>query len=151
MPAVSRQELVETEAADHVAHRRLADLIDGVVNVLDDDHRLLRIGDVIVGNRGNIDRDVVLGDDLLRRDLHGDGAQGYPHHLLKRNKDQSQSGPAHALELAQEENDPALVLAQNAQRYDEIDNDRSGDDGEFHSRSIAQARRCRYSDIQALS
>ena len=64
-----RQQLIEAEASDHVAHGGLADLVDRVIDVLDRDHGLFRIGDVIVGDRCDIDRDVVLGDDLLRRDV----------------------------------------------------------------------------------
>ena len=97
-----RQQLIEAEAPDHVAHRGLADLVDRVVDVLDRDHGLFRIGDVIVGDRRDIDRDVVLGDDLLRGDLHRDGAQRHPHHLLERHEDQRQPRTAHAGEFAEQ-------------------------------------------------
>ena len=50
---------IEAETPDHVAHGGLADLVDRVVDILDRDHRPFRIGDVIVGDRRDIDRDVV--------------------------------------------------------------------------------------------
>jgi hypothetical protein len=115
------EQLIEAEPSDHIAHRGLADLVDGVVNVLDGDDRLFRIGNVIIGDRRDIDRDVVLGNDLLRRDLHGDGAQRDAHHLLDRNKDQRQPGPAHPRKLAQQEHHAALVLLQHAKRNQGIE------------------------------
>ena len=59
-----RQELVEREAADNIPHGRLTDLIYRVVDVLDRDDRLFRVADVIVSDSGNIDGNVVFGDDL---------------------------------------------------------------------------------------
>src|SRR5580704_4722260 len=119
-----RQQLIETETPDHVADRGLADLIDGVKDILDGDHRLFRIGDVIVGHCRDIDRDVVFGNDLLRRDLHGDGTKGHTHHLLDRYKDQCQSGTANARKPTEQEYHPAFVLLQDAQRYEDIDKNR---------------------------
>ena len=122
MLAVSDEQLIEAEAADDIAHRGLADLVDRVVDVLDRDHGLFRIGDVIVGDRSDIDRDVVLGDDLLRGDLHGDGAQRYAYHLLDRNEYQRQPGPAHAREFAKEKDNAALILPQHPKRAEGVQN-----------------------------
>src|SRR5712672_2381071 len=41
-------------------------------------------------DRRDIDRNIVPCDDLLRGDLHGDGAQGHAHDLLDRYVDQRQ-------------------------------------------------------------
>ena len=116
-----REQLIEAEPSDHIAHGSLADLIDRVVDVLDRDHSFFRIGNVIVGDRSNIDRNIILGDDLLRRDLHGDGAQGYAHHLLDRNEDQCEPRPADTGEFAKQKHHPALVLLQHAKRNDHIE------------------------------
>src|SRR3984957_17924131 len=125
MLAVSEKQLIEAETSDDVTHGGLADLVDGVIDILDSHHGFLRIGDVIVGNRRDIDRDVVLGDDLLRRDLHGDGAQRHPHHLLDGNEDQRQPRSAYAFELSKQKDHPALILFQDANRSDGVeDNDR---------------------------
>ena len=110
------KQLIEAEPSDHIAHRGLTDLVDRVVDVLDRDDSLFRIGDMIIGDRRDIDRDVVLGDDLLRGDLHGDGAQRHTHHLLDRNKDQRQPRSAHPCEFAEQEHHATLVLPQDAKR-----------------------------------
>jgi hypothetical protein len=117
------QELIEAEAADHVAHRGLADLVNRISHILDRDHGLFRIGDVIIGDRRDIDRDVVLGDDLLRRDLHRHRTQRHPRHGLQRHQDQRQPRTAHALELAEEEHHPALILLDHPERDEGVDND----------------------------
>ena len=117
MPAVSDKQLVEAEAADDIAHGGLADLIDRIVDVLDHDHRILGIGDMIIGNRRDIDRDVVLGDDLLRGNLHRDGAQRDTHHLLERKEDERDPGSANAFEFSKKKYDSALVLFQHAKSH----------------------------------
>src|SRR6202022_1757289 len=122
-----RQQLIEAEASDHIAHRGLADLVDGVVDVFDRDHRLFRVGNVIVGDRRDIDRDIVPGDDLLRRYLHRDSAQGYTHHLLDRYEDQRQPGATDACKPAKQKYHPALILLQHAKRYDDIEGDQDED------------------------
>jgi hypothetical protein len=46
-----------------LAQGGLGDLVDGVGRVLDRDQRGDRVGDPVVGDRGDVDRDVVAGDD----------------------------------------------------------------------------------------
>src|SRR5262249_12403537 len=136
------EKLIQAEAPDDVAHRRLADLIDSIVDVLDHDHGALRIGNMIVGHRGDIDRDVVLGDDLLRRDQHGDGAQRDARHLLDRNKDEREPRSAHALKFSKQEHDAALVLSQHANRDGQIGDDRDEKtEDNRHARIIADDER----------
>ena len=60
------KKLVEAEPADDVSHRGLADLIDRIVDILNHDHRFFRIGNMIVSDRRDVDRDVILRDDFLR-------------------------------------------------------------------------------------
>src|SRR5258708_6822406 len=121
------KKMVEAETPDHVAHGGLADLVDRVVDILDRDDGSLGIGDVIVGDRRDVDRDVVLGDDLLRGNLHRDGAQGYAHHLLDRNENQGQPRSPHALEFSKKKHHAALVLPQHPDRGESIDDDRDQD------------------------
>jgi len=85
---------------------------------------------MVVGDRGDIDRDVILGDDFLRGDLHRDSAQGDAHHLLNGNEDERNPRSAHTLEFPEEEYDTALVLPQHAQRSEEIQDGRDTDDTE---------------------
>jgi len=91
------EKLIEAESSNHIAHGGLADLIDRIVDVLNRDHRLFRIGNVIVRDRRDVDRDIVLGDYLLRRDLHRNRAEGHAHHLLDRKEDERKSRSAAAI------------------------------------------------------
>ena len=50
----------------------------GGLDVLDRDHRPGRILDPVVGHRGHVDADVVLGDDPLGLDRHRDDPQRHP-------------------------------------------------------------------------
>ncbi len=50
-----RKKLIKAKSSNNIADRCLADLIDRVVDVLNDDHRLLRIGNVIVSNGRDVD------------------------------------------------------------------------------------------------
>ena len=56
---------------------------------------------MVVGDCCDIDRDIVLGDDFLRGDLHRDGAQRDTHHLLDGKENKREPGSAHALEFSQ--------------------------------------------------
>jgi isopentenyl diphosphate isomerase/L-lactate dehydrogenase-like FMN-dependent dehydrogenase len=69
--------LIEAESSDDIAHSGLADLIDRIGDVLNHDHCFFWIGNMIVSDRRDVDRDVILRDDFLRGDLHRNGAQGY--------------------------------------------------------------------------
>jgi hypothetical protein len=155
-PGRVRQQLIEAEPSHHVAHGCLADLVDGVVDVLDRDHRALRIGDVIIGHRGDTDRDVVLGDDLLRRNLHGNGTQRRTHHLLEGHENQREPRPAYAGKFAEQKHHPALVLLENAKRPENVNDGDGNDNGNpTHGGSplkyqIAQ-RRCIATTIRRLN
>jgi hypothetical protein len=84
---------------------------------------------VIVGDGCDIDRDIVPGDDLLRRDLHGDGAQRHPHHLLDRHEDQRQPRAADAGKPAEQKHHPALILPEHAKRNDDIESQQHNRNG----------------------
>ncbi len=131
------QQLIEAEAPDHVAHRGLADLVDRVVDALDRDHGFFRIGDMIVSDRCDIDRDIVFGDDFLRRNLHRDGSQGHTNHLLDGNEYEREPGSAYPGEFSELKYDAALVLAQDADCSKQVDDDRDDDNGECHGTLIA--------------
>src|SRR4051812_15480465 len=132
-----RKKLIEAESSDHIAHGSLTDLIDRIVDVLNHDHSSFRIGNMIVSDRRDVDRDVILGDDFLRGDLHRDGAQRHAHHLLDGNEDEREPRPAHALEFSEKKYYAALVLPKHAQRADEIEDYRNADNvGPVHGVSI---------------
>jgi hypothetical protein len=60
-----RQQLVERVTSHHRPKRGLGDLADRGLDVLDRDHRTDRILHAVIGHRGHVDADVVLGDDPL--------------------------------------------------------------------------------------
>ena len=55
-PAVAKSArgLVEAESSNHIAHGGLANLIDRIVDVLNHDHCLFRIGNMIVSDRRDV-------------------------------------------------------------------------------------------------
>src|SRR5438132_8296500 len=53
-----RKKLIEAESSDDIAHSSLADLINRIVDILNHDHRFFRIGNMIVSDRCDVDRDV---------------------------------------------------------------------------------------------
>src|SRR3984893_17508424 len=116
-----REKLIEAESTNDIAYSGLADLIDRIVDVLNHDHGSFRIGNMIVSDCRDVDRDVILGDDFLRGDLHRDGAPRYAHHLLDGNEEEREPRPAHALEFSEKKYDAALVLPEPAKRADEIE------------------------------
>src|SRR3989344_4246983 len=134
-----REELVERELTDHVAHGGLTYLIRRLVDIFDSNDRLFGVRHVVVGDRGNIYRDVVLGDYLLRLNLHRDGAQRDALHALEGDENKIEAGIPHVGEFAEEKYHAAFVLAQNAYRTEEVDNDREQQSvNPFHITTIAQ-------------
>jgi hypothetical protein len=68
------QGLIERVAPDHGAQRGLRDLVDCRLDVLDR-HDRRRVNDLVVGDGGDVDADVVLRDDSLRLDRQRDDPQ----------------------------------------------------------------------------
>src|SRR5437870_452457 len=93
---------------------------------------------MIVGDRCDIDRDVVLGDDFLRGDLHRDSAQRDAHHLMARNENEREARPAYAFEFSEKKYNTPFVLPQDANRGKEIqDNRRAENEDPIHASTIA--------------
>ena len=127
------EQLVERVLAEHGAQGRLRDLRRGNEVVLDLRHRRLRIDDAEVGDRGHAHRDVVLGDDLLRRDRERDGAQVGLDHPVDQRHEQDQPRALGAREQpAEPEDHAALVLPQDTDRRGDHED---GDDDEGDSDS----------------
>jgi hypothetical protein len=101
---------------------------------------------MIVRDRRDVDRDIVLGDYLLRRDLHRNRAEGHAHHLLDRKEDERKTRSAHALEFSEKKHNAALILAQHAKRAEKI-HDRKAEnpenDSPIHGASNWLSRRSR--------
>ena len=104
------EELIERHLADHVAERRPRILRDREPEVLDLDDRVRRALDLEEQDRVDADRHVVLGDDLLSRDLNRLDARVDQADLIDERHDEEQTRPLDAQELAETEHDRALPL-----------------------------------------
>ena len=113
-----RQQLVELVLAKDCAQRRLRELAGRFVEVRHLDDRELRLHYPEIHDRVHLHRDVIAGDHVLRRHVEHPGSQIDAHHLLDRWHHEDQPRPLHAAEAAEEEDHPALVLAQNLDRRD---------------------------------
>ena len=111
------QELVERVLAEDAPQRRLRDLRRRDHEVLDLHDRLLGVDDPEVGDRVHADRDVVLRDHLLRRDVQRHRPQVDADHLVD-DRDQQEEARAlrRRLQPAEPEDDAPLVLARHADR-----------------------------------
>src|SRR5262245_3944306 len=110
------QQPVELVLAEHRAQRRLRELAGRDEEVRDLDDRLLRIDHAKVDHGVDLDRDVVAGDHVLRRDVEHHRAQLDAHHLLDDGPDHDQARPLHHPETPELEHHAALVLAQDPER-----------------------------------
>ena len=70
-----REQFVEFALAQHAAQRGLGQLAGGIEVVFDLDQSFFRLHHTKVKDRVDLHRDVVLGDHILRRNIHGYSAQ----------------------------------------------------------------------------
>src|SRR6266567_2731104 len=109
------QRLVEGVLPDHLAQGGLGDLVDRRPDVFDGHHRLDRVDDAVVGDGGDVDADVVAGDDALGQDGHGDDAQADPVQDVDDRDDDGQAGLSDPDDASEPEQDSLLVL------FDDLD------------------------------
>jgi len=117
--------------ADDLPQRGLGDLADGVADVLDRHHRLHRVDHLVVGDRGDIDADVVAGDDALGLDRYRDHPQRHPAQHVDPRDDQVEPRCPRAAPPAQLA--PALEAVGLGDSFKRI----------AHSSSFLLARRCK--------
>ena len=129
------ERLVQGVLTDHVAQRRLRDLVDGRRDVLDDHDGLQRVDDVEVGDARDIDADVVLGDDPLRLDRHRDGAQRYAPEHVDEGNEEGQSGFADRVRAAEPEQNAPFVLLHDPDGQGQQDDSQGGDGDSDDQRS----------------
>ena len=96
------------------AQRGLGDLGGGRRERLDRRHRRRRVDDAEVADGGDPRRDVVAGDELLRRDRHRDRPQVDAHHPVHAAAAGRRARALDRQQPAEAEHDGALVLAQDA-------------------------------------
>src|SRR5437868_5755612 len=128
--------VLEQVLTEDGAEGRLRDLGGRDHEVLHLDDRVLGLDDPEIGDRVHPHRDVVLGDDLLRRDGQRDRPQvDLDHPVDYRDQDEQ----ARALRLrqqpAQAEDDSALVLARHLDRRDQEEDDQEEKDDDDDDRS----------------
>src|SRR3954470_4129927 len=110
------QGLVEGVTAHDGAERGLGDLVDGRSDVLDRDDGADRIVDAVVRDGGDVDADVVAGDDPLGLDRHRDDAQRDAVDAIDERDDEDHAGAAGAvLDAPQPELHAPLVLLEDLQ------------------------------------
>ncbi len=125
-----REDCVQFNLAQHGAQGGLGELAGGVEEVLHLDDGLHGLDHAEVVHRVDLDGDVVLGDHVLRRNVHHHRAQGDPRHLVHQRDEQEHARPLGADGPAQAEDHAALELGQNAnggeqqpQQDDDADSD----------------------------
>ena len=124
-----REKVVERHLAEETPQSRLGQLGRGVDIILDLDHALERVDDPEVQDGVDLDRDVVLGDDVLRRDVHRDEPQADPDHAVDWGEHQDDP---RALGLgkhsAQPENHAPLVFPKDLDGAQDVEDHKSDDD-----------------------
>src|SRR5207244_2724361 len=87
------------------------------------DDRPDRVHHVEVNDRVHLDGDVVLGDDLLGRHVHGDGAKVDLVHLVDEGNEHAKAGALHVvgIDAAQTKDDASLVLVDDTDRFHDED------------------------------
>src|SRR5688572_3508766 len=135
-----RQQVVELALPQHAAQRRLRHHRRGVQVVFDLDDGSFLIYDAKIDDGVDLDGDVVLRNDVLRRDIHGDGPQTDADQLVDERDDNDDAWtiPAHepAGQTAPTEDDGPFVLSQHVKahqhQYEAKDENRKRTDGENH-------------------
>jgi hypothetical protein len=139
-PFAFGQERVEVGLAENRAQRGLGDLRGGFQVALDVHDGVDRIDDPEVGDGVDARRHVVARDDLLRRNVQGDGPQVDAHHAIDDRDEQDEPGALGAQQPAEPEDHPPLVLAQDADGRGEQDGEERRechDDGECVAHEVS--------------
>ncbi len=126
--------LVEIDFAEDGAQGGLGEL-RGLVDVVGDlDDGLGGVDDAEGDDGVDLEGDVVAGDDVLRRDLHGLLAEGDANDLVEGAEDPDDAGALGGLlHAAEAEDDAALILFEDVEGVDEVEDD-DGDGEEERER-----------------
>lgn len=113
----SESVLVERVAPDDGPECGLGDLVDGRGHVLDRHDRADRALNAVVGDGGDVDADVVAGDDPQGLDRHRDESVADPVNAIGQREDEDHAGPAAVvIDATQPEHQGPLVLLENRVR-----------------------------------
>src|SRR6185369_2365527 len=118
------KELVQFHLAENAPQGGLRQLAGRVEVILHRNDRLLGLHDPEIDNRRHLDRDVVMGDDILGRHLESHGPQGYPDQPVDTGNDEKKPRPPYPHHPPQPEKHAPFVLGQDPHRAaDEEDKD----------------------------
>ena len=111
--------VVQFVTAQYRAQRCLGQLTGGLDPVFHLNNGPFRVQHAKIDHRADFHRDIVPGDHILGGDIHDDCPQVDANHLLNARDDDDQAGPLDLPETAKQEDDAALVLAQNLDRAED--------------------------------
>src|SRR5207249_1751717 len=136
-----REQLVQLGLTAHAAQRGLRVLRGSEEIVLHLDDGAVQVDHAEVEDRVHLERDVVLGDDVLGRDVHGDRPEIDAHRLLDPGDDIDDPGAARPDQASQPEDDRPLVLAQHLEpAHQEDDHDQQRGPRTRHGYLLSTAR-----------
>ena len=127
------EHLVQLHGPDDGAQRGLSQLAGGQDVVLDLDDGVGRVQNPEVDHRVDLDGHVVLGDDLLDGNVHGQDAQVHAYGAVDDRDEEDDAGPAAAGQPSEPEDDQPLVLRHDPdgrgqdQQHDEQNADPAAD------------------------
>jgi CheY-like chemotaxis protein len=119
------EQLVQIVLSEHRAQGGLGELAGGHLEFLDLDDRFFGVDHLEIEHRIDAHGDVVLGDQVLFGDIHGDHAQVDANELLDRRDDDDEPGSFDRLKTAEEEDHATLILGQDSDGRAEEQDDQS--------------------------
>ncbi len=115
----SDEQFVEFALAADTAQRHLRQLGGGKKIILDFPHRKIGIEDAEIKHCVDLHRNVIAGDHVLRRYIHGHGAQIHPDHLFDARNNINHPRPARPDHATEAKHHAALILFENLDAADQ--------------------------------
>jgi hypothetical protein len=127
------EELIQIDLAEDGAEGGLGEL-GGLVDVVCDlDDRFSGVNDAEGDDGVDLEGDVIAGDDVLWRDLHGFLTEGDADDLVERAEDEDDAGTLGGRDAAEAEDDATLVFLEDLDGVDDVEDD-DGDNDECWER-----------------
>ena len=104
------QDFIKLEPTYYISQTCLGNLIDSHHQVFDSHEALDRVYHFVIGHGGDVHRHVVFGDNLLRWDGQGHGAQVHPPEHAYVWDNPREARLLHPRDFTQEKDNPLLVL-----------------------------------------
>ena len=113
------QQFVQLALAADAAQRHLCELGGGKQIILDFAHRQIGIEHAEIKHGVDLHRNVIAGDHVLRRDIHGHRAQIHLDHLFDARNDVNHPRTARTDHATEAKNHAALILFENLDAADD--------------------------------